>query len=180
MASSLFCSRVAGRREEGGCYTLVKGRWGGRYILLCFIFYYLIWIFFCLVLDFFFFKWVGVGNLSSDLAKRVPFSVRFDCPQWLFSLHFVAPLSVIAIGLPARSPRAHHTLHPQSFNPHCWSWHTSTCCGLHRTLGSWGVGGDCGFETNLCSFTMNPKKTSLFPELWFLSEFFYVATYLHL
>lgn len=43
-----------------------------------------------------------------------------------------------------------------------------------------GVGGDCGLETNLCSFTMNQKRASLFPEICFLSELFYTAPYLQL
>lgn len=115
-----------------------------------------------------FLKWVGVGILCSGFAMHIPFSVNVASPQWLFSLHFVALLSSDSIRLPASSTRTSTHPHPQSFGPHCLFWHTfhfsAGCAGLWEVG---GVGGDCGLETNLCSFTMNQKKPHFFQRFGF-------------
>lgn len=108
-------------------------------------------------------KWVGVGSLFSD------FGIPIFCEFYKSSVIILSPFCGIAL-------KWFHSVacqfHPSLIPPFIHRASATVCLGtlstfseLHRTLGSWGVGGHCGLETNLCSFTMNQKKPHFFQDL---------------
>ena len=139
------------------------------FVSLSFIFSVLVWVFFF----FFFFFW-------NDLEWGIHALIFLSISYFLWILNALSDYWVSILWHCFKViPFPRTSSHPSSTElwPHCWFWHTSTFYGLRRTLGSWGIGGDCGFETNLCSFTMNQKKPHFFQRFGF---FLNSSTRLHI